>query len=109
MARETSRPPAGISPEDWAATPLSVRVLVMTLLGRLGRLEERGNQTSRNSSKPPSSDLPAVGRPSRPPSGRGAGGQPGQVGHGRDLKQVEHVDRIIEVKPPRVGDVARSC
>src|SRR5262245_19030880 len=103
MALETSRPPAGISPEDWAATPLSVRVLVMTLLERLGRLEERVNQTSHNSSKPPSSDPPAVVRPRRPPSGRKAGGQPGHVGHGRDLKQVEHVDHIIEVKPPTCG------
>jgi len=99
MAIEASQPPAGISPEDWAATPLSVRMLVLTLLERLGRLEERVNQTSRNSSKPPSSDPPSVVRPRRPPSGRKAGGQPGHEGHGRELKREEHVDHLIEVKP----------
>jgi transposase len=52
------------------------------------------NQTPRNSSKPPSSDPPSVVRPQRPPSGRKAGGQPGHVGHGRELKCVEHVDQL---------------
>ena len=87
MAREASPPPAGISPEDWTATPRSVRTLVLTLLERLGRLEERVNQTSRNSSKPPSSEPSSVVRPRRPPSGRKAGGQPGHEGHGRELKR----------------------
>src|SRR5690242_5397491 len=71
----------------------------MTLLERLGRLEERINQTSCNSSKPPSSDPPAVVRPSRPSSGRKADGQPGHVGHGRDLKRSEDVEHVIEAKP----------
>jgi len=74
-------------------------ILVITLLERLERLEERVNQTSRNSSKPPSSDPPSVVRPSRLPSGRKAGGQPGHVGHGRELKCVEQVDHLIELKP----------
>ena len=51
-------PPPGISQEDWAATPLAVRALVMELLQRLAIVEARLNQTSRNSSKPPSSDPP---------------------------------------------------
>lgn len=99
MAIETRLPPASISLEDWAATPLAVRMLVMTLLERLGQLEERVNQTSRNSSKPPSSDPPAIVRPRRPPSGRKAGGPPGHEGHGRELKRVEEVDHLLEVKP----------
>ncbi len=99
MAMDTHTPPPGISPEDWAATPLSVRVLVMTLLERLGRLEERVNQTSRNSAKPPSSDPPSAVRPRRPLSERTAGGQPGHEGHGRELKRSEEVDQFIEIKP----------
>jgi transposase len=85
MPREERTPPTRISPEDWAATPLSVRGLVRALLERLGRVEERLNQTSRNSSKPSSSDPPSAVRPGQPPSGRKAGGQPGHVGHGREL------------------------
>jgi hypothetical protein len=48
--------PAGISAEDWNATPLAVRQLVLTLLEtvehwqhRVAELEERLNQNSRNS------------------------------------------------------------
>ena len=51
-------PPLGISEEDWNATPIAVRVVVMELLQRVTQLEARLNQTSRNSSKPPSSDPP---------------------------------------------------
>jgi transposase len=94
-------PPAGISTEDWAVTPQAVREWARTLEQRMARLEERLNQTSRNSSKPPSSDPPsAVPRPGRPSSGRKAGGQPGHSGHGRLLKPVEEVDRLVEAKPP---------
>jgi len=71
----------------------------MALLERLARVEERLNQTSRNSSKPPSADPPSTVRTGRQPSGRKAGGQPGHVGQGRELKHVDQVDHIIEVKP----------
>src|SRR5262245_45776353 len=99
MRMETSRPPAGISREDWAATPQSVRVLGMTVLERLEQLEERVNQTSRHSAKPPSSAPPSVVRPRRPPSGRKAGGQPGPVGDRRELKCGEQVEQLLERKP----------
>jgi transposase len=92
-------PPAGIPPEDWAATPASVRIVMLTLLERVARLEERINQTSRNSSQPPSSDPPSVVRPRREPSGHKAGGQPGHVGRGRALKCVDEVDQVIEARP----------
>ena len=89
--------PEGITAEDWAATPLSVRVLVQALQAqvtrleqRVGVLEEQGRQTSRTSSKPPSSDPPsAPPRPPQRPSGRPTGGQPGHEGHGRVLRPVE--------------------
>ena len=64
-------PPLGISEEDWNATPIAVRVVVMELLQRVTQLEARLNQTSRNSSKPPSSD-PSQAKPraGKEPTGR---------------------------------------
>jgi transposase len=97
-------PPAGISAEDWAATPLAVRALVQELPRRLAIVEERLNQTSRNSSKPPSSDPPsAKPRPAKAPTGRKSGGQPGPEGHGRSLKPESEVDQIIEVRAEQCG------
>ena len=97
-------PPPGISKEDWAATPLAVRVLVTELLQRVVRLEARLNQTSQNSSKPPSSDPPsAKPRGANEPSGRKSGGQPGHAGHGRRLKPESEVDQIIDIRAEQCG------
>jgi transposase len=97
-------PPAGISAEDWAATPLAVRVLVMELLRRLAEVEARLNQTSQNSSKPPSSDPPgAKPRAAKTPTGRKSGGQPGHEGHSRKFKPESEVDQIIDVRPEECG------
>ena len=99
--------PAGISAEDWVATPPAVKALVLSLLEsvatlqkRVAELEERVNQTSRNSSKPPSSDPPsAPPRPKSPPSGRKVGGQPGHPGHGRSLKLSTQVNQVVVGRP----------
>ena len=92
--------PAGISAEDWAATPLAVRQWVETLLQHVADLEERVNQNSHNSSQPPSSDPPHTPpRPKHTPSGRSRGGQPGHVGHARPLKPLSEVQRVMEVRP----------
>jgi len=97
-------PPAGISAEDWAATPVAVRALVMELLRRLAEVEARLNQTSRNSSQPPSSDPPgAKPRPTKAPTGRKTGGQPGHEGHSRKFKPEGEVDQIIDVRPEKCG------
>src|SRR2546422_10477067 len=97
-------PPAGISEEEWSATPVAVRVVVMELLQRVAQLEARLNQTSRNSSKPPSSDPPSARpRSAKDPTGRKSGGQPGHEGHGRKLKPESEVDQIIEVRPEQCG------
>lgn len=106
-------PPAGISAEDWNTTSIVVRQLVLTLLGtvehlqlHVAELEERVNQNSRNSSKPPSSDPPnAPSRPPRPASGRKAGGQPGHAGHTRQLKPLSQVQQVIELRPT----TCRAC
>lgn len=106
--------PPGISPEDWVATPVAVRALLLTLLQtieqlqpqmldlqqRVADLEERLGQNSRNSSKPPSSDPPnAPPRPPRPPSGRPRGGQPGHAGHTRTRKPLAQVRCVVELRP----------
>jgi transposase len=63
-------------------------------------LEERVGKSSRNSSLPPSSDLPrAATRRKRAPSGRESGGQLGHAGHGRSLLARAHVDEVVEVRP----------
>jgi transposase len=97
-------PPPGISQEDWAATPIAVRMLVTELLQRVAQLEARLNQTSRNSSQPPASDPPsAKPRPAKESSGRKSGGQPGHEGPGRKVKPESEVDQIIDVRPEQCG------
>src|SRR3954451_6119538 len=76
------------------------------LQDRIRELEARLGQTSANSSRPPSSDLPqAPARPKAPPTGRKRGGQPGHRGTYRALLPVEQVDEVIVVVP----EVCRHC
>ena len=97
---EEQEPPAGIPLSDWQATPMSVRVLLLTLLEQVLDLKARVNQHSSNSSKPPSSDPPsAPPRPSKTPRGRKAGGQEGHDGKTRELVPSEQVDQIVPVRP----------
>lgn len=104
--------PPGLSAEDWAATPPAVKGLLLSLLEtvaalqkRVAELEERVNQNSRNSSKPPSSDPPNAPPPPKPtPSGRKAGGQPGHPGHGRPLQPVASVNHVVPLRPVSCGE-----
>jgi transposase len=101
-------------PQDlWEQTPPEVRAYIVTLEARVTALEsmvqalqdpvrlleERLNQTSRNSSRPPSSDPPSSPRSKRPRSKRRRGGQPGHRGQTRTLIPVEDVDQIVPLKP----------
>ena len=99
--------PTGLSTTEWSATPPGVQTLLLGLLAtvqqqaeQIAELEERLHKSSRNSSKPPSSDPPdGPARPQRTPSVRKAGGQAGHAGHGRALRPVAEVKRIVECKP----------
>src|SRR5712692_7504587 len=62
-------------------------------------LQAQLNQTSRNSSRPPSSDPHHSERPRRPRSTRRRGGQPGHPGHTRTLVPVDDVDAVVVIKP----------
>src|SRR5262249_10435395 len=57
------------------------------------------HQTSRNSSRPPSSAPPRRARPHRPRRTRRRGGQPGHPGSPRTLIPVEEVDEGVVIKP----------
>jgi transposase len=108
----------------WECIPPEAQAYIRALEARGGALEEtvqrlqaateqleatvkqvraQRQQTSRPSSRPPSSEpLPAVGQRSRrEPSGRRPGGQPGHEGPTRARRPVEEVDVVIPVKPER--------
>lgn len=99
--------------EIWDRTPLEIRAyiealeaqvktltaMVHTLQEQVRMLEERLNQTSHNSSRPPSSDPPQSPRPHRPRGQRRRGGQLGHPGHTRSLVPVETVNEVVAIKP----------
>ena len=108
-------PPAGISESDWEATPPTVRALVgqlitqlETLSARVTQLEEQMGRSSRNSSKPPSSDgsgFKPTGKGNSKASGRKRGGQEGHPGAGRNLLPSEQCKDLIPHHPSH----CRSC
>ncbi|MDQ5851767.1 MAG: IS66 family transposase [Chloroflexota bacterium] len=72
--------------------------MVHSLQEQVRTLQEQLNQTSQNSSRPPSSDPPQSGRTRRPRSHRRRGGQPGHPGYTRTLLPVEDVDEVVVIK-----------
>jgi len=105
--------PPALGHEVWERTPseaqayiraLEARVETLTSIVRalqeqVGTLQEQLPQTSRNSSRPPSSDPPQLPHPRRPRGKRRRGGQPGHPGHTRTLLPVEAVDEVVVLKP----------
>ena len=105
--------------EDWESTPASVRELMVKIAkeneelrekvnkleARLGQLEERLNQNSRNSSRPPSKDEPGKKKEIKVNQGEGRkrGGQKGHKGNQRYLYAAEDCKQIEEVKPQTCG------
>src|SRR6185312_9952485 len=91
-----------IPDELWQQIPpaaqAAIRALIQRYERRLADLEARLKQNSTNSSKPSSSDPPALKRsPPKPPSRNKAGGQNGHAKVQRAL--VDHPDAIYDCKP----------
>src|SRR5712691_9849208 len=102
----TMEPSPALPPDIWERTPPEAQAYIQTLEARVETLasivhtlQEQLNQTSRNSSRPPSSDPPQHGRPRRPRGKRRRGGQPGHPGHTRPLVPVEEVEEVVVLKP----------
>ena len=87
---------------------------------RLKRLEEAARQDSRTSSKPPSTDSQKTRAQRRAEARakakelirregerRAAGGQPGHLGAGRELKPEDQVDEIVDHFPQACGGCGR--
>jgi transposase len=70
-------------------------------LKRMAEALAKLSGTSRNSSRPPSQDPPGTTRPSKPPSGRRRGGQPGHKGSRRELLPPERVTQVVDHDPVR--------
>jgi transposase len=122
-----SAPPAGIPEADWLSWPANAREFILDQQGELraqkeeieqlrgqltalatelASLRERIGRSSRNSSKPPSSDGPGFKPPERRKgSGRKRGGQQGHPGSGPELLPIERVDEVVDHHP----DACRRC
>ena len=104
-------PPPSPTPEDLPAKPQTLaqcHEVIDTLSQQLAQLreqvawlQERVKLDSRNSSKPPSSDVAGTSRPRRG-SERKRGGQPGHKGTYRTLLDEGEVDAVHECPPPEV-------
>lgn len=104
-------PPSSPEPEDLPAKPQTLaqcHEVIDTLGQQLAQLreqvawlQERVKLDSRNSSKPPSSDVAGTSRPRRS-SERKRGGQPGHKGTYRTLLDEGEVDAVHECPPPEV-------
>ena len=87
-----------IDPRDEVIADL--RRQIAALQAELAALKEAFAKSSRNSSKPPSSDGPRVkARPKKPSSGRKPGGQPGHKRHERVLVPPEKVQEVVPCIP----------
>ncbi len=112
-----SPPGLPVTAEDWEKTPPAVQAVVVSLWqqvqdlraqvaalqAEVAKLREQVGRNSRNSSKPPSSDPPSAPAKQKAPSGRKPGGQQGHQGHGRPLKPLDQVHRVVEVKAEACG------
>jgi transposase len=99
----------GIDPRDLRIAELE-RLLaeanerLAAMEGQLKRMADSlAKLTSRNSSLPPSQDPPGTTRPTKPPSGRRRGGQPGHKGSRRELLPQDRVTEAVDHDPEECG------
>jgi transposase len=85
---------------------------VRLLQEEVRELRARLNLSSKNSSKPPSSDPPWFPRPPANPTGRKQGGQPGHPGAKRAEFRATEIDHHVAIEPERCekckGSLARA-
>src|SRR5687767_11055686 len=101
-----------LPPELLAGLPPAVAEFIRAILAenaalkaRVAELEAKLNRNSTNSSKPPSTDPPAVKRaPDRPATGKKPGGQPGHPRHERTRLPPT---RVIDHTPGRCDGCRR--
>src|SRR5271168_5188797 len=76
------------------------QAIIRVLLAKIRELEERLNQSPRNSSLPPSTEHPHA-KPSQPKfhSKRKRGGQPGHAKHERPLLPPEQCQAQVSLQP----------
>jgi len=76
------------------------QAIIRVLLAKIQELQDRLNQSSRNSSVPPSTAHPHA-KPPRPksPAKRPPGGQPGHPKQARPLLPPEQCDAVLPLKP----------
>ena len=72
---------------------------IARLNSEIAVLKEKLGQNSRNSNLPPSADSPFKPAVRREPSGYGQGAQVGHSGVGRNLKPIEQVDAVVDLRP----------
>jgi transposase len=94
---------AGLAPEVEAYIT-ALEQAVAALSARMLELEARLAQTSRNSSRPPSSDPPGTAHAQASPQGRRPGGQAGHPGRCRALLDPEAVAVIVACVPEQCAD-----
>jgi transposase len=92
--------PLEITEELIARQPPEAQAIIRVLLAKIQELQERLNQSPRNSSLPPSTDHPHAKPPRREsPAKRRPGGQPGHPKHERPLLPTEQCDGVAPLKP----------
>jgi len=91
--------------EELRAEVKELRAEVRSLRSEAAKLRSEADElraqlglTSRNSHKPPSSDLYGSPKPKKEKGKRRRGGQPGHEGKSRDLMPVEAVDDVVDCK-----------
>ena len=89
-----------VTEELIARQPPEAQAIIRALLAKVQELQDRLNQSPRNSSSPPSSEHPHAKPPRRKPRAtRPRGGQPGHPRHERPLLLSKQCNDVIPLKP----------